>query len=224
MNPALAWGSLALSLLLVAAYEVHAHWRNRSRPGHQARFINAQVRIDWVRVLSSQPGFEIVAVQALRNSLMSATITASTSALALMGTLTLGGTSLASGLSHFSGSGSAALGILLGTMAVLMLFASYVCAAMSMRFYGNATFVMSMPVASAERQRLTPLAADYVRRAGLLYSWGLRLFLMVVPAVAGIVHPLALLPATLVLLVALRFFDQPALAEPDSPSNPPDPR
>jgi hypothetical protein len=66
-----------------------------------------------------------------------------------------------------------------------------------------------MPVASTERQRMNPLAVDYVQRAGRLYSWALRLFLMVVPAVAGIVQPLALLPATVALLVALHFFDQP---------------
>ncbi len=70
-----------------------------------------------------------------------------------------------------------------------------------------------MPVASPERQRLNPLADDYVQRAGRLYSWALRLFLMVVPLVAGIVHPLSLVPATLALLIALHFFDQPTPVE-----------
>ena len=36
---------------------------------------------------------------------------------------------------------------------------------------------------------------------------------MVVPAVAGIVHPVALVPATIALLIALRFFDQPTPVE-----------
>jgi hypothetical protein len=49
-----------------------------------------------------------------------------------------------------------------------------------------------------------------VRRAGLLYGWGLRLFLMVASVVAGIVHPLAMPPVTLLLLVALHYFDRPA--------------
>ena len=43
--------------------------------------------------------------------------------------------------------------------AKMVLFASYVCSAMAMRFYGHASFVMSMPVASPERQALNPLAA-----------------------------------------------------------------
>ena len=46
---------------------------------------------------------------------------------------------------------------------------------------------------------MNPLAVDYVQRAGRLYGWALRLFLMVVPAVTGVVQPLALLPATIAL-------------------------
>lgn len=213
MNPLAAWGSLALSLLLILSYEVHAHRVSRRDPTHQARFINSHMRVAWVQAMSAQPGFEIVAVQALRNSLMSATVVASTAALALMASLTLGGASLASSLAQPPGEGTMLLHVLLGAGAVGLLFASFVCSAMSMRYFGNASLVVSMPVASRERQRLNPLATHYVQRAGHLYSWSLRLFLMVVPVVAGIVHPLSLVPAALALLVALRFFDQPTPVE-----------
>ncbi len=210
MDSPFAWGSFVASLLLILAYEVHAHRVSRHDPTHQARFINARVREVWVRTMATQPGFEIVAVQALRNLLMSATIAASTAALALMASLTLGGASLASGLAQLPRAGVAPLHVLLGAVTIALLIASYVCSAMSMRYYGNATLIMSMPVAGDERQRLNPVASDYVQRAGRLYGWALRLFLMVVPAVAGVVQPLALVPATLALLVALSFFDQPS--------------
>jgi len=213
MTAVLGWVGLAFSLVLILGYEIHAHRVSRRDPTHQARFVNAHMRRAWVQAMSVQPGFEIVAVQALRNSLMSATVVASTAALALMASLTLGGASLAAGLANPSGEHLLLLHVLLGASAVGVLFASYVCSAMSMRYYGNATQVMAMPVASPERKRLNPLASDYVQRAGRLYSWALRLFLMVVPMVAGVVHPLALLPATVALLVALHFFDQPALVE-----------
>jgi hypothetical protein len=72
---------------------------------------------------------------------------------------------------------------------------------------------MSMPAGLPDRQTLNPMATEHVRRAGLLYSWGLRLFVMVAPVVTGIVHPLAMLPVTLVLLVALHHFDRPAQVE-----------
>jgi uncharacterized membrane protein len=210
MQTAAAWGSLVIGLLLILVYEVRAHLLGRRDPTHQARFVNARMRAAWVQTMSAQPGMEIVAVQALRNLLMSATIAASTAALALMASLTLGGASLATGLAQLPREGIAPLHVLLGALAVGLLFASYVCSAMSMRYYGNATLIVSMPVASAERQRLNPVAGDYVQRAGRLYSWALRLFLMVVPAVAGVVQPLAVVPATVALLLALHFFDQPS--------------
>eukprot|EP01036_Dinobryon_divergens_P050842 gene50842-68058_t len=81
---------------------------------------------------------------------------------------------------------------------------------MSMRHFGHATFVMSMPVDSEERKGLNNVAAHHVRLAGMLYSWGLRLFLMAAPMVSGIVHAFAMPVVTVLLLVALFFFDRPA--------------
>jgi hypothetical protein len=209
MSPWLEWGGLAASVSAVAAYEYRAHVAGRRRSLRQARFINARMRDAWVQAMSTQPGFEVVAVQALRNALMAATIAASTAALALMAALTIGGASIYAGLSHWPRGGLGPLHVVLGTLVVVLLFASYTCAAMSMRFFSHATMIVAMPVASPERQRFNPVATHWVQRAGALYSWSLRLFLMVVPTVAGIVHPSALMPATLALLVALHYFDQP---------------
>jgi hypothetical protein len=213
-TPLLAWALAAASLLLLVAYEARVHWVGSTHPQRMARYAHARLRVDWVKALSAQPGFEIVAVQALRNSLMSATISASTSALAVMGAVSLAGGTLAAKLGHWSTTLDA-LHTSLQALLVLVLFASYVCSAMAMRYYGHASFVMSMPVASVERQSLNAVAAEHVRRAGLLYGWGLRLFLMVASLVAGIVHPFAMLPVTLLLLVALHHFDKPAEIEVD---------
>ena len=213
MTPLWAWGLTVASVLLVVAYELRAHRIGRRTPQKMARYAHARLRLAWAQAMSVQPGFEIVAVQALRNSLMSATISASTAALAVMGAVSLSGGALAANLGHWSSTES--LHTVLQVLLVLMLFASYVCSAMAMRYFGLAGFVMSMPVASPERQPLNAVAAEHVRRAGLLYSWGLRLFLMVASIVAGIVHPLAMLPVTLLLLVALHYFDRPADLEVD---------
>jgi len=208
ISPVVSWALVLASLLLLVGYELRVWVIGRRNPARMARSAHARLRTEWVKAMSGQPGFEIVAVQALRNSLMSATISASTAALAVMGAVSLSGGALAANLGHWSAAGS--LHTALQALLVLALFASYVCSAMAMRYYGHASFVMSMPVASPERLSLNPAAAEHVRRAGLLYSWGLRLFLMVASVVAGIVHPLAMLPVTLLLLVALHYFDQPA--------------
>lgn len=203
-----AWVFFSLSLLMLVGYEWRIHHIGQKQPERLARYANAKLRMHWVASMGDKPGFEIVAVQALRNSLMAASISASTAALAVMGALSMLGASLFSNLTRWSGEN--ALTTVLQAMLVGLLFASYVCSAMSTRHYSHASFIMSMPVGQPEREAMNPGAANHVRRAGLMYSWGLRLFLMVLPVVAGIVHPLAMLPATALLLVGLILFDQPA--------------
>jgi hypothetical protein len=204
-----AWIAFAVSSLIYAVYEGWVWWTGRTRPGRMARYAHAQMRIDWALALSRRPGFEIVAVQTLRNSLMSATIGASTAALALMGTITLAGGSLVDSMAELR-AGRVQLRTVLEALLMLALFASYVCSAMAMRYFNHAGFVMSMPVDCAERKPLDAMARDYVERAGLLYSWGLRFFLMVAPLVAGIVNPLLMPALTVALVVVLWYFDRPA--------------
>jgi hypothetical protein len=209
MNEPVAWSLFALGVLIYAVYEGYVAWRGRTHPERMARYAHARMRVAWVAALHDQPGFEIVAVQALRNALMSATIAASTAALALMGTITLAGATFASGLAHFRSEGFEVRPVLEG-MLMCALFASYVCSSNAMRYFNHATFVMAMPVGGAHRGTWMPVATDYVERAGILYSWGLRCFLMVAPIVAGIVNPIFMPGMSIALVVVLWYFDRPA--------------
>ncbi len=206
-NSIIPWLSLLLSLVILGAYEVHLSVLSRRHPLATARSAHALLREEWVQALSRQAGSEIVAVQALRNSLMSATITASTAALALMGTLTVTSTTMVQDMALF-GMRQLSTRLALELLLLATLFASYVCSATAMRYFSHGSFIMSLPVASEERVRRTPLAIDYVRRAGVLYSWGLRLFLFLAPIVAGLVNPLAMPFAAIVLTLVLRAFDR----------------
>lgn len=200
------WIAFALSSAIFFVYEVWVIWVGWRHPDRIARSAHASMRGNWVDAMSRQPGFEIVAVQALRNSLMSATIAASTAALALMGSVSLASNTIESA----SFDGTPPLRIVLEVLLMITLFASYVCSAMAMRYYSHAGFVMSMPVASPERAALIVMAKDYVKRAGLLYSWALRFFLIISPLVVGIVRPIGMPFMALALVVALWFFDRPA--------------
>jgi hypothetical protein len=160
-----------------------------------------ELRSQWVRALARQPGSEILGVQALRNSLMSATINASTAALALMGTISL----IASrgGLSQpFS------VRLVLEAILLLTLFATYICAALSMRFYHHAGFAMSLPVGSSERESHIELAVIYVQRGGVLYSWSLHFFLAAAPIVVGLMNPLTTPLGALGFVFVLSLFDR----------------
>ncbi len=205
-----AWAAILLSVALLGGYEFRARHRSRTHPN--ARLSHARLRAAWVAEMSAQPGFEIVAVQTLRNSLMSATISASTAALALMGSISLSSAqwSAAAPLWHFPPEPRKVLEMLL----VVTLFASYLSSAMAMRFYNHAGFVMSIPVDSPVRVRLNPIALDHVHRAGLRYSWGLRLFLWVAPLVVGIANPYLMPLMTLGLIVVLHHFDRPVSIAP----------
>jgi hypothetical protein len=205
-----AWIAFGISSLVFLVYEAWVLWVGRRHPERMARYAHARMRVSWAEALSEQPGFEIVAVQTLRNSLMSATIGASTAALALMGTITLAGGSLVDSMSHLRAGGGLPVRPVLEGLLMLALFASYVCSSMAMRYFNHAGFVMSMPADSEHRRPFNAVALDYVGRAGLLYSWGLRFFLMIAPLVAGIVNPLVMPPMTAGLVFVLWLFDRPA--------------
>lgn len=208
------WLPLIFSVLLFLAYESYVLWIGRTRPERMARYAHARMRVAWVHALGKSKGSEIVAVQTLRNSLMSATIVASTAALALMGSVSLAGPTVASRLLHLQPDDPLGPRVVTEGLLMAVLFVSYVCASWSMRFFNHASFAMSMPVDSPERAAWLPLAVSHVERAGLFYSWALRTFLMIAPIVAGILNPLSMPPMTVGLVVVLWLFDQPAKVRP----------
>jgi len=132
---------------------------------------------------------------------MSATINASTAALVLMGSVSLiasrGGWE-----QEFS------VRVLLEGALLFTLFATYLCAALSMRFYHHAGFAVSLPVGSLEREQQSELAVHYVQQGGVLYSWSLHFFLNSAPIVVGLLNPIAMPLATLCMLLVLALFDR----------------
>ena len=209
MSNITAWLAAGMTVAILIAYEMSLLWMQRRDPASLARSAHANLREEWFAALSKQKGSEILAVQTLRNSLMSATMTASTAALGLIGAATLLAPSLNSYFGSFDNMAShltARLAMDLVLMGVL--FASLVCSAMAVRYYNHAGFILSMPVESEERLRWGPTAIAYLRRAGLLYSWGLRHLLMVAPLLVCIVYPLAGPVAAVLVVAALFAFDQ----------------
>ena len=180
MTDITSWAVAGLTVAVLVTYEMTLLWMQRRSPAILARSVHANLREEWFAALSKQKGSEILAVQTLRNSLMSATMTASTAALGLIGSATLLAPSITSSIGTFDNLAShftARLVIELVLMGVL--FASLVCSAMAVRYYNHAGFILSMPIESDERRQWGPTAVAYLRRAGLLYSWGLRHLLMV---------------------------------------------
>jgi hypothetical protein len=209
MDTTANWLAALATLLILAVYELRLAWAQRRRPAELARSAHASLREEWFAEVSAQRGSEILAVQTLRNSLMSATMTASTAVLGLMGTVTLAAPSL-----HGSFAADGSLLPHLTTRLVLeltllaLLFASLVSSAMAVRYFNHLGFIGGMPVESTGRKRWAATGQAYARRAGLLYAWGLRQLLMVAPILASMLHPFAGPIAALVLVAVLSGFDR----------------
>ncbi len=209
MSELLPWLALMVTIAVLAGYEVFLMIMQRRDPARMARSAHANLRQEWFTAVSAQTGSEILAVQTLRNSLMSATLTASTAVLGLIGTVTMAAPSL-----HVSFDGTVfrlkGLSVHLAQELVLMvlLFSALVFSTMAVRFYNHVSFICAMPVGSEARQRWSAVGSAYARRAGLLYSWGLRHLILVAPILASILHPFAGPVVAVATVVALYGFDR----------------
>jgi hypothetical protein len=208
MTPGLvsgAWDWLAVfaTVAVLLGYEAVLFIVERARPQRWARSAHAVLREEWFGAVSRSPGSEILAVQTLRNSLMSSTMTASTAALALMGTVTLAAPSLHAAFE----TGASRVAVLtprlvLELMMLALLMASLVSSVMAVRYYSHASFIVGMPVGSPARERWEAAGRAYVRKAGLLYSGGLRQLVLVAPLMGAVLYPGAG-PVAAVMLVAV---------------------
>ena len=210
MNGLLVWLAALATIAVLLAYEIVLFVAQRRRPERMARSAHATLREEWFTAVSQQKGTEILAVQTLRNSLMSATMTASTAMLGLIGTVTLVVPSLQASLGEAAMLPNLRPRLVLELLLLALLFASLVCSAMAIRYYNHVGFISGMPVESEARRRWTEAGTVYIRRAGVLYSWGLRHLVLVAPILAGLLHPIAGPIAAVLVVVVLARFDRMA--------------
>jgi hypothetical protein len=208
MTNDLTWLAAFATVAILVCYEVALAVAQRRAPQRLARTAHASLRQEWFEAVSAQEGSEILAVQTLRNSLMSATMTASTAALALMATVTLAAPSLHSSFGEVTGAPNFTPRLVLELVLLGLLFASLVSSAMAVRYYNHAGFIAAMPIDSEARRRWGDAGSAYVRRAGVLYSWGLRHLILVAPILASILHPVTGPIAALVVVGVLFGFDR----------------
>lgn len=201
------WWPALLTIAILGVYEIALAFTERRNPDRVARSSHAQLRQAWFDTVAELPGSEILAVQTLRNSLMSATMTASTAALGLMGTASLAAPSLHEALASNLGlSGMLQPRPVLELLLLSLLFVSLVASVMAVRYYTHVSFIAGMPAGSETKRQWLATGRRYVGQAGRLYSLGLRHLVLVAPVVAALLHPLAgPVAAVLAVAVLLRF-------------------
>jgi uncharacterized membrane protein len=199
------WLALLLSLGLVTGYEMHFQSRSRRYPLHYARTAHARLRTRWVHELMQKPGLELLAIQTIRNSVMSATVTASTAVLALMGGVTMLSNRLGAEGLHAITLGPKAVA---AALLMVILFATFVLSAMAVRFFNHAGYLMGSQAQGSARAAVSDLAARYMVRAGNYYSQGMRTLLWLMPPALGLISLWLMPPAVLLLIVVMTWFDR----------------
>lgn len=208
MTDQLIWIAVLATIAILLANEAALLIAQRHKPDRLARSAHATLREEWFAAVSKVPGSELLAVQTIRNSLMSATMTASTAVLGLVGTVTLATPSLHATFATSDTSLHFAPRLVLELVLIAVLFASLVCSAMAIRYYNHASYIGSMPINSEARLRWSDTCAIYLRRAGILYSWGLRHLVLVAPILAAILHPAAGPIVAVLVVLILSGFDR----------------
>lgn len=195
------WWPLLASVLVLAAYELLLWRRQRHDPLGVARTAHAAIRQQWARAVRGSPGHEVLAVQTLRNSVMAASISASTAVLAFV--------ALASQF-HSPAAGTSGIDMHTVTVALLLalLFCAFLLSATAVRFFNHAGYALATP-ASVGGEHLTEVGARYVARAGHLYSLSLRAFMVAAPFGVGLLRPVLMPVAALLLVAVLRWLDRP---------------
>ncbi|PRC91266.1 DUF599 domain-containing protein [Solimicrobium silvestre] len=165
---------IGLSLCLVLYYWLFDH----GYLGAQAlRTFNQESRKRWVNAVLKQSGTEILAVQVLRNSIMSATVMATTCVLLVIAVM-----SLISDTDKFASHWLDAVTVqgmwrIKVASLLLFIFLSFWHFAQAIRIYGHVGYLLGMPKQAGDDSSLhAQQAISLLNTAGHMFSYGNRYF------------------------------------------------
>jgi magnesium-transporting ATPase (P-type)/uncharacterized membrane protein len=207
---ALPWisGVDALGLALLIGYKRYAGRVFRRCPERTHEGRSNRLRRAWIEAVRAG-GKDMLAIQTLRNWVMSATMFASTCMLLGLGIMgvTFGGLDLADLSQALSWAPSAPAVVRLKLLVLAVLFFSgFMHFVLSLRYYNQGGFAINLPDGFFNDSPLDPIAAT-LDRAGRHYNQGTRVFILAAPFVLWLIGPDWFLAGALVALVLLYRFD-----------------
>ena len=227
-----------VSAVVVASYHFWLALKVRSNPRYTIQSLLNEARIAWVaRMMSGNEG--ILAVQTLRNAIMGATFFASTAIALIVGTITLsvqgdrltqiwasvGASGAASAAASAAASGAASVaasGAIAGPIdqhlwliKIMLLLIDMMCAfiffAQAIRLNAHVGVLISVP----KNQMDAGVVADLFIRAGRFHTRGMRCYYLAGPLMFWLFGPVAMLAASIALVIVLYFLDRsPLLRKP----------
>lgn len=205
-----------VGLALLALYHVYLARVYRRDPERTYRGRSNRLRQAWVTSVRER-GADILAVQTMRNWVMSATLFASTSILIGLGVAQVAFaatdlTRLASVLNPFPLPSEAMMRLKLLALAG-MFFGAFHHFALALRYYNHSGFLINLPDRYFSGDPADSVAAT-LNRAGGHYNKGTRIFLLTLPFVLWLIGPLWLVGGVAATLWGLVRFDLRAAREP----------
>ena len=203
--------SFAASAGMVLAYQQYLRWRTRRDPASSAQDVMLAARAAWVESVMRERR-DILAVQTLRNSTMSASFMASTAVLLIIGVLTLSaqGDKL-SGTWHalnFLGHAGAEMWLFKLLMMLFDLLFAFFSFSMSVRIFHHIGYLINVPLdKGSEALQIRQVGAQF-NRAGIYYRIGMRAYYFTVPLLFWLFGPLWLLGATMAMVFFLFHLDR----------------
>ena len=203
--------SFVASACMVVIYQRYLRWRTRRDPASSAQDVMLAARAAWVESVMRERR-DILAVQTLRNSTMSASFMASTAVLLIIGVLTLSaqGDKL-SGTWHalnFLGLLTAEMWLLKLLVMLFDLLFAFFSFSMSVRMFHHIGYLINVPLGpKSESSQLAHVVAQ-LNRAGIYFRIGMRAYYFIVPLLFWLLGPLWMIGATALLVYFLYHMDR----------------
>lgn len=207
-QPLLFWAIDGAGVVLLLGYHRYLGWVFEHHPERTYRGRSDRLRRAWVEAVRAK-GSDILAVQTIRNWVMSATLLASTAMLIALGVISaiLQGLDPAD-LSHALSLAPASA--VLARIKLLVLAAIFLSAflhfALSLRYYNHTGFLINLPAEQLDGPAAV-VVADALNRAAGHYNLGTRSFLLSMPVVLWLIGPEWFLVGVLTSLLMLYRFD-----------------
>lgn len=201
----------ALSVAAVVGYQIYLGWRTRLDPASSAQDILLARRAAWVETVMRERR-DILAVQTLRNSTMSASFMASTAILLIIGVLTLSaqGDKL-SGTWHsldFLGQFAAEMWLFKLLVMLFDLLFAFFSFSMAVRLFHHIGYLINVPLSPPNDAAQLGQVTAQLNRAGIYYRIGMRAYYFTVPLLFWLFGPVLLLGATALLVYFLYHLDR----------------
>ncbi|MEZ5454191.1 MAG: DUF599 domain-containing protein [Thiothrix sp.] len=208
---------LAISMTLLVSYHLYLFWMIRHHPLRTDIGINRCARSAWVRHIMQRPPGDVLAVQTLRNALMSASFLASTAILLVAGLLSFILTNKNS-LDNFNhvldmlSSQHPRVVLSRFLLLIMTFFFAFFNFALTVRYYNHTAFMLNAASSMKEDGHSLPeqFIINALQRGALHFTLGMRAFLMILPFGMWLMGPSWLLLGSVLLVTVMWKIDFPA--------------